>query len=598
MAANALTDQFKTAYNDTWGTALSVTDSLTGVLGADAAFFLRAALNRAQADGNLCIFEQGPTSNASLALSYFRTTTATGPGGAIRIAPGTNERDSTVSFFSFFLNATDDQFVLAPVLVRPMGSGVSAASISFIREDTQEALSTPAELKAAVASLFRFSYPASRRGGIPNDGLDIDSSSSSYQRIEISLGIGLGVGLGMLGIVILLIVTIHQSGASLRRLVELDPSALQIQDDLVDLPSHLIVPSGGGLPPSLHSPLQIAMGRLKTGLYQGTLVIVQELPSKQPEELPPSDTRHLSEFKIPPFQATSHDSNGRTRTTASSDSVSVLSKPYFTSSVDISTFALSAGAFRRASWQHQAALLLRFRNHANILSCLGLVDLKETAIASPARYALVYENAWRLRRILRAGLPAECKMKRRVAWIRELVSGLQHIASGYPPMPYGSEARWVLRYGIRLGNLFVDTSGTLKICLTIDDSEHSSSFLRSATAVFSAPEVRAGESGSEASDVWFVGCLGWLLLCGYDEDTMIMHVLAARSAFEATKAKRLELPWSRGGSLGRANDEEPSEELASVLKRCTSADPSERPSFKELMWATAGSKLTSKSNVF
>lgn len=266
---------------------------------------------------------------------------------------------------------------------------------------------------------------------------------------------------------------------------------------------------------------------------------------------------------------------------------------------------LSVGAFRRAPWQHQVALLLRFRHHANVIACLGLVDLQDASPSGARRYGIVFENAWRLRRILKFGLPAECRVKRRVAWVRELTAGLQHIAAGHPAMPYGSDARFILRYGARLGNLFVDSSGTLKVGLTIDDSEQTSHFLRAALAVFSAPEVRAGSLATEAADVWFIGCTGWLLLGGYDEDAMVVHALAAAAKLEAEARRspaleadglRLELPWGAEGCSGPGG--ESVEELVHVLRQCVSVDPAARPGFDTILRAALSCESTPASTIF
>lgn len=265
-----LFEPFLAAYTNVWGSGVPLVAGLEALYAADAIFHARAVLDQALVDGNLCAFEQGPYFDPSLVLSYFRNTTAMGPGGAIRMLPNANERDTANTYSNLYYDRATNDYVARTIFVKPPGT------MTFLRADTQAPLPTLADMRAAAQELLRFAYPGFPTGRIPGDGLGTGPRPKDT-RLQTGLGVGLGVGLGMLVVLALVALVLSRRKSAVQRLVELDPRAVALQAGLIDLPSHL--ESSDSASTQLQ-PRRIAIGHLRTGMFHKALVLVQELPGE------------------------------------------------------------------------------------------------------------------------------------------------------------------------------------------------------------------------------------------------------------------------------------------------------------------------------
>jgi len=141
--------------------------------------------------------------------------------------------------------------------------------------------------------------------------------------------------------------------------------------------------------------------------------------------------------------------------------------------------------------------------------------------------------------------------------------GMAYLHSGKPP---------VLHRDLKSANLLLDESYTTKVCdfgLSRLKAQSRSMTANCGTVQWMAPEVLANRSYDEKADVFSFGIIVWELLsreCPYDGMTAIQCALAVLN-----RDKRPEIPkWCPPG-------------LHALIKSCIRKDPSERPTFAEVI---------------
>jgi serine/threonine protein kinase len=159
----------------------------------------------------------------------------------------------------------------------------------------------------------------------------------------------------------------------------------------------------------------------------------------------------------------------------------------------------------------------------------------------------------------------------RGSWPWELVKkvscgaarGMAYLHSGNPP---------VLHRDLKSANLLLDDSYTTKVCdfgLSRLKAQTRSMTGNCGTVQWMAPEVLANRSYDEKADVYSFGIIVWELLareCPYEGMTAIQCALAVLN-----RDKRPEIPkWCPPG-------------LHALIKACVKKEPSERPSFAEVI---------------
>ncbi|VEU39814.1 unnamed protein product [Pseudo-nitzschia multistriata] len=175
--------------------------------------------------------------------------------------------------------------------------------------------------------------------------------------------------------------------------------------------------------------------------------------------------------------------------------------------------------------------------------------------------------------VLRATTEISAPIPPRGTWPWELVKrvscgaarGMAYLHSGHPP---------VLHRDLKSANLLLDESYTTKVCdfgLSRLKAQARSMTANCGTVQWMAPEVLANRSYDERADVYSFGIIVWELLsreCPYEGMTAIQCALAVLN-----RDKRPEIPkWCPPG-------------LHALIKSCTKKDPSERPSFAEIIAA-------------
>jgi len=143
--------------------------------------------------------------------------------------------------------------------------------------------------------------------------------------------------------------------------------------------------------------------------------------------------------------------------------------------------------------------------------------------------------------------------------------GMAYLHSGNPP---------VLHRDLKSANLLLDESYTTKVCdfgLSRLKAQARSMTANCGTVQWMAPEVLANRSYDEKADVYSFGIIVWELLsreCPYEGMTAIQCALAVLN-----RDKRPEIPkWCPPG-------------LHALIKSCIKKDPSDRPSFAEVIKA-------------
>jgi len=143
--------------------------------------------------------------------------------------------------------------------------------------------------------------------------------------------------------------------------------------------------------------------------------------------------------------------------------------------------------------------------------------------------------------------------------------GMAYLHSGNPP---------VLHRDLKSANLLLDDSYTTKVCdfgLSRLKAQARSMTANCGTVQWMAPEVLANRSYDEKADVYSFGIIVWELLsreCPYEGMTAIQCALAVLN-----RDKRPEIPkWCPPG-------------LHALIKSCIKKDPSERPTFAEVIKA-------------
>jgi len=143
--------------------------------------------------------------------------------------------------------------------------------------------------------------------------------------------------------------------------------------------------------------------------------------------------------------------------------------------------------------------------------------------------------------------------------------GMAYLHSGNPP---------VLHRDLKSANLLLDESYTTKVCdfgLSRLKAQSRSMTANCGTVQWMAPEVLANRSYDEKADVYSFGIIVWELLsreCPYEGMTAIQCALAVLN-----RDKRPEIPkWCPPG-------------LHALIKSCIKKDPSDRPTFTEIIAA-------------
>lgn len=143
--------------------------------------------------------------------------------------------------------------------------------------------------------------------------------------------------------------------------------------------------------------------------------------------------------------------------------------------------------------------------------------------------------------------------------------GMAYLHSGHPP---------VLHRDLKSANLLLDESYTTKVCdfgLSRLKAQARSMTANCGTVQWMAPEVLANRRYDEKADVYSFGIIVWELLsreCPYEGMTAIQCALAVLN-----RDKRPEIPkWCPPG-------------LHALIKSCIKKEPSERPSFAEIIIA-------------
>ena len=143
--------------------------------------------------------------------------------------------------------------------------------------------------------------------------------------------------------------------------------------------------------------------------------------------------------------------------------------------------------------------------------------------------------------------------------------GMAYLHSGNPP---------VLHRDLKSANLLLDDSYTTKVCdfgLSRLKAQARSMTANCGTVQWMAPEVLANRSYDEKADVYSFGIIVWELLsreCPYEGMTAIQCALAVLN-----RDKRPEIPkWCPPG-------------LHALIKSCIKKDPSDRPTFTEIIVA-------------
>jgi len=141
--------------------------------------------------------------------------------------------------------------------------------------------------------------------------------------------------------------------------------------------------------------------------------------------------------------------------------------------------------------------------------------------------------------------------------------GMAYLHSGNPP---------VLHRDLKSANLLLDESYTTKVCdfgLSRLKAQARSMTANCGTVQWMAPEVLANRSYDEKADVYSFGIIVWELLsreCPYEGMTPIQCALAVLN-----RDKRPEIPkWCPPG-------------LHALIKACIKKDPSDRPTFTEII---------------
>jgi serine/threonine protein kinase len=142
---------------------------------------------------------------------------------------------------------------------------------------------------------------------------------------------------------------------------------------------------------------------------------------------------------------------------------------------------------------------------------------------------------------------------------------MAYLHSGNPP---------VLHRDLKSANLLLDESYTTKVCdfgLSRLKAQARSMTGNCGTVQWMAPEVLANRDYDEKADVYSFGIIVWELLsreCPYEGMTAIQCALAVLN-----RDKRPEIPkWCPPG-------------LHALIKSCVKKDPSERPSFQQIILA-------------
>eukprot|EP00536_Pseudo-nitzschia_multiseries_P002823 jgi/Psemu1/294978/fgenesh1_pm.39_\ len=171
------------------------------------------------------------------------------------------------------------------------------------------------------------------------------------------------------------------------------------------------------------------------------------------------------------------------------------------------------------------------------------------------------------------GMEISAPIPPRGTWPWELVKrvscgaarGMAYLHSGHPP---------VLHRDLKSANLLLDESYTTKVCdfgLSRLKAQARSMTANCGTVQWMAPEVLANRNYDEKADVYSFGIIVWELLsreCPYEGMTAIQCALAVLN-----RDKRPEIPkWCPPG-------------LHALIKSCTKKNPSERPSFAEIIVA-------------
>ena len=143
--------------------------------------------------------------------------------------------------------------------------------------------------------------------------------------------------------------------------------------------------------------------------------------------------------------------------------------------------------------------------------------------------------------------------------------GMAYLHSGNPP---------VLHRDLKSANLLLDESYTAKVCdfgLSRLKAQARSMTANCGTVQWMAPEVLANRSYDEKADIYSFGIIVWELLtreCPYEGMTAIQCALAVLN-----RDKRPEIPkWCPP-------------QLHALIKSCIKTEPSERPSFPQIILA-------------
>ena len=146
--------------------------------------------------------------------------------------------------------------------------------------------------------------------------------------------------------------------------------------------------------------------------------------------------------------------------------------------------------------------------------------------------------------------------------------GMAYLHSGNPP---------ILHRDLKSANLLLDESYTTKVCdfgLSRLKAQSRSMTANCGTVQWMAPEVLANRSYDEKADVYSFGIIVWELLsreCPYEGMTAIQCALAVLN-----RDKRPDIPkWCPPG-------------LHALIKSCIKKDPSDRPTFAEIIIALDG----------
>ncbi|OEU15056.1 flag-tagged protein kinase [Fragilariopsis cylindrus CCMP1102] len=198
--------------------------------------------------------------------------------------------------------------------------------------------------------------------------------------------------------------------------------------------------------------------------------------------------------------------------------------------------------------------LLKGMRHPNICLYMG-------ACLTPPNRAIITElaangSAWdSLRLPLMPPYRVSCGAAR----------GMAYLHSGNPP---------VLHRDLKSANLLLDESYTAKVCdfgLSRLKAQARSMTANCGTVQWMAPEVLANRSYDEKADIYSFGIIVWELLtreCPYEGMTAIQCALAVLN-----RDKRPEIPkWCPP-------------QLHALIKSCIKTEPSERPSFPQIILA-------------